>query len=169
VPLEISEDLVSLAYQSLGYFVIEGRKAGRREVDLLALRLGEDGEVAERLHIEIQVSVNPIGVLRDTPGLGRTAQHPEKSARAWVRKKFREPRVVEAVKQAFQGKEPRRVLVHGRLTNPKQLDVITATGVTCIEIGKLVNTALKDGKPNRLHRAVEIAKLLTMEGTKEAT
>ncbi len=48
MPLEISEDFVSLAYQSLGYFVIEGRKAGRREIDLLAIRLGALGK---RSHI----------------------------------------------------------------------------------------------------------------------
>jgi len=158
--LEISEDLVSLAYQSLGYFVIEGRKVGLREIDLLALRLGEDGEVAERLHVEIQIAVNPIGVLRPKPAIGSSARRAKESARDWMEKKFKQARILQAVSQAFHERPYRRVLVHGALKDPRQVDVIRALGIECVTIGHLVQRAMKQGDKNRLHRAVGIAQLL---------
>ena len=55
--LEISEDVVSLAYQNLGYFVIEGRQVGHGEIDLLGVKLGANGEIERRVQIEVQMSI----------------------------------------------------------------------------------------------------------------
>lgn len=162
--LEISEDLVSLAYQSLGYFVIEGRKVGVKEIDLLAVRVGKDGEIEERLQIEISIGVSPIGVLRGRGKLGRSAQEPEKRAEEWREKKFGDRRVVREVAEAFRGKPYDRVFVHGQLKDPSQLAVLGQAGIKCVEIGDLIRKAVTEGKPNRLHRAVGIASLIARQG-----
>ena len=40
--MNLTEQVVSAAFQSLGYFVIEGLKIGVREVDLLAIKFVKD-------------------------------------------------------------------------------------------------------------------------------
>jgi hypothetical protein len=161
---EISESLVSLAYQSLGYFVIEGRKVGMKEIDLLAVRVGKDGEIEERLQIEISISVSPIGVLRRQAKLGRSAEEPARSVEEWREKKFGDRRVVREVTETFRGKPYDHVFVHGQLKDPSQLAVLGQAGIKCVEIGDLIRKAVTEGKPNRLHRAVGIASLIARQG-----
>ncbi len=162
MPLEISEDFVSLAYQSLGYFVIEGRKAGRREIDLLAIRLGEDGRVAERIHVEVSISVTPVGFLRAKPRLGSSGKDPAESASAWIKRKFTDRDIERAVHKALAGKPDRRVFLYGRLNNEEeQLKAFEQAGMECKSIRNLVQEASMKGEHNRLKRAVDIAKLVT--------
>ena len=168
MPLEISEDLVSLAYQSLGYFVMEGIKVGVREIDLLAIRLGESGEVDHRVHVEVSISTRPIGVLRPEARLGKSASKPVESAKAWVKKKFEEESVVDAIRTTFRSKPYQRVFVYGRLKDTSQLDVLKNEGIECRQIGELIHTALSSKATNRLkykianrlERAAEIASLM---------
>jgi hypothetical protein len=40
---------------------MEGKTVGSREIDLLALRLGDDGSIEERLRVEMSMSTRPIG------------------------------------------------------------------------------------------------------------
>jgi len=158
---EISESLVSLAYQSLGYFVIEGREVGHNEIDLLALRLGPDGSIAICLHVEVQIGINPIGVLGGRrKGLAQSNSDPDGGAREWIAKKFTNPKVAGAVRQAFCGRDYRRVFVHGLMKDDAQLNTIAQCGVECRAIGDLVRDALTNGAPNRLKRAFGIAKLI---------
>lgn len=157
MPFEVSEDLVSLAYQSLGYFVIEGRKVGTREIDLLAVRLGTDGDVCERLHIEVQIGVSPIGVLRARGRLGTSNREPLKSIREWMSKKFEEKHVLREVTEAFSGKPYKRVFVHGRLKDSSQLAALREADIECVSVRELVQKAYQEGAKNSLHRAVGIA------------
>lgn len=157
MPFEISEDLVSLAYQSLGYFVIEGRKVGLKEIDLLAIRLGQAGEVKERLHVEVQIGVSPIGVLRARGRLEQSDKEPHKSVREWMSKKFEEKHVLREVTEAFSGKPYRRVFVHGRLKDSSQLVALREADIECVSVRELVQKAYQEGAKNSLHRAVGIA------------
>jgi len=161
MPLEISEDLVSLAYQSLGYFVMEGRKIGRREIDLLAIRLGADGTVVERKHIEVQIGLSPIGVLSGGGKLGTANRDPAASAREWVAKKLDAAPIVQDVSAVFCRQPYTRALVHGTLKDTSQLEVLRGLNIECEHIRALVTRALSPGcAENRLQRAVGIAKLL---------
>lgn len=50
---------------SKGYFVMPSVKHGRREIDLLAVKLAEDKRsAAQKVHVEVQVSSNPFGSRR---------------------------------------------------------------------------------------------------------
>lgn len=166
MPLEISEDIVSLAYQSLGYFVIEGRKAGRREVDLLAIRLGQNGRVAERLHVEVSISITPVGFLREKPGVGSSGRDPTESASAWLKRKFMDPAIEPTVHRTLGGKPDRRVFVYGNLSREEeQLKAFEQAGIECRSIGDLIHEASSKGEHNRLKRALDIANLVTRRQT----
>jgi hypothetical protein len=162
--LEISEDVVSLAYQNLGYFVIEGRQVGHGEIDLLGVKLGADGQIEKRVHIEVQIGVNPIGVLGGKQGGLEQNREPLAAAEAWIDRKYRADRIEAAVKAAFGGQRPDRVFVHGKMKDCGQLEAFKRAGIECVEIGRLVHEAEEKGCPrNRLHRTVEIARLLTAQ------
>ncbi len=160
MPLEISEDLVSLAYQSLGYFVLEGQRVGNREIDLLAIRLGADGIPDRRLHVEVQIGISPIGALSGRSGNLVANRRPVEAAQEWADKKYRTDSIAEAVRRAFGGQPYQMVFVHGAMKAPEQLQVFEKNGIECVAIGELVREAVGRGNRNRLHRAVEIAALL---------
>jgi hypothetical protein len=145
MPLEIAEDLVSLAYQNLGYFVSEGRRLSHnREIDLIATRPASGGDPGERLHVEVQFGIGPI--------LPLDAER--------VLSKYIHPVVVAELGATFDGLPYRRVLVHGAMAEPGQLEMFRSTGIECVHARDLVQRALAEGKVNRLHRVMAICRML---------
>lgn len=142
--MDAAEEIVAGCFQSMDYFVISGVRIGVKEVDLLAIKLNAAGHVAERIHVEVQVSANPVGVLRTKAGLGKTGHDPRKSAREYVCKKFLDPKVQRRVKAIFSGHPYSKVLVHGKINRPEQLNEIEKMDVKCIPIGEMVKRASKN-------------------------
>lgn len=58
----LAEVVVEEWLNQQGYFTIRGAKLGNDEIDILALRVLSNG-VIERRHIEVQVSIKPIGYI----------------------------------------------------------------------------------------------------------
>jgi len=62
--MNAAEEIVKFWYENQGYFCIESRSVPHsrgKEVDLLAIKLSKDKKtIKEKLHIEIQVSINSI-------------------------------------------------------------------------------------------------------------
>lgn len=141
--MDAAEEIVAGCFQSMDYFVISGVRIGVKEVDLLAIKLNTGGHVAERVHVEVQVSANPVGVLRTKAGLGKTGHDPRKSAREYVGKKFLDPKVLKRVKAIFSGHQYSRLFVHGKVNKPEQLDEMRKMGIKCIPIGEMVRQASK--------------------------
>jgi hypothetical protein len=161
--LEISEDVVSLAYQNLGYFVIEGRQVGHGEIDLLGVKLGANGQIERRVHIEVQIGINPIGVLSGKQGDLGPNSDPWAAAEAWIERKY-EGKIKAAVEKAFGGQAYDKVFIYGKMKADCQLSAFGSVGIECKGIGELVREAEEKGCPrNRLHRTVEIARLLTAQ------
>lgn len=103
--MNATEKLTSLWLMTRGYFVIERIRVGHNEIDLLAVKPDESREkLAERLHVEVQVSSTPAGAI-----------DPE----SYVRKKFDEEKVKERV-TALLGKNYSRWLVLGRMPKGKE-------------------------------------------------
>lgn len=103
-----------------GQFTICGARLGNHELDLLALRIKTYGTLDCR-HLEVNVSVNPIGSLG--PEKSARRQSPEQqheNARQWVESKFHIPG-----KQALKG--------------PDQLTAIRTAGVTTFRLSDLGN------------------------------
>ncbi len=152
----MAQSLVRSAYQSLGYFVIEGIKIGVREIDLLAVRLDSNSSVVERLHIEVQISSNPIGVLRDRSEFGETFKNPQASAKSYIQKKYNHKLIVNMIKSYFGKHKYCKVFVHGKLKRPDQLDVFRKSGIETIAISELVKQALKADPVHELKRTMGV-------------
>lgn len=58
--MNAAEEVVTRWLLAKGYFVMPSVKDGRKEIDILAVRLAEDKKgFSEKLHVEVQVSPNP--------------------------------------------------------------------------------------------------------------
>jgi len=158
--VEFAQRLAALSFESLGYFVVEGLSIGVREADLLAVRFDQDGRISERLHVEVQVSATPKGVLRGKAGFGKSAENPLKSAAEFIEKKYYHPKVVAAIKLRLGSDQYRRVFVHGRLKDKSQLSVFAKKKIEYIPIGKLVSDAFDANPVSELKRTVQVAELL---------
>jgi len=159
--MDAAEEMVSGCYQSMDYFVISGVRIGVKEVDLLAIRLDKDGHIGERVHIEVQVSANPVGVLRNKSGLGKTGHNPRKSAREYVQKKFNDRKVVRRVEEIFCRQPYSKVFVHGKINKLEQLEEMKKMGIKCIPIGQLVKESSNTPVAS-LKRALSIREVINL-------
>jgi len=100
-----AEEIVKFWYESQGYFCIESRSVPHsrgKEIDLLAIRLAEDKKtITEKLHIEIQVSINSVN--------DKTAEH---LAELYNQSKFFK---VKDYVETILGKDYKMVEVRGKI------------------------------------------------------
>jgi len=158
--MEISQTIVKAAYQSLGYFIIEGIKVGIREIDFLAVKLTNGKNVEERLHIESQISTNPIAPLRGQGKIKGAHNDVRAAAEDYVNKKYKNKKVVEVVKKYFGNNNYDKVLVYGKLNRPEQLEMFNKLGVKTIAISELVNKAMAACPTHDLNGIISVYKVI---------
>ena len=141
-------------------FCCEGLCVGVREADLLAIKLDEKDRISERIHIEVQVSANPAGVLRNKSQFGSSSKFPIESAGEFIKKKYKNEKIMKAISMRFKTDNYKRVFIHGRLKDKSQLKAFSNENIECIPIGKLVSEALKANPVRELIRTVQVAELL---------
>lgn len=137
--MNLSEQFVASALESLGYFLIQGLKVGVREADFLAVRLDKDRLL--HYHIEVQISYNPVGVLRAHARLGRTGNDPLQAADEYIEKKFFQKDVIKAIECYFKTKMYKKIFIYNRLRDSKQLRAFSDKGIECIKLQSLINQA----------------------------
>lgn len=158
--MDFAQRLVALCYESLGYFVVEGLCVGVREADLLAINVDEKDRVCDRIHIEVQVSAKPAGVLRNKSQFGSSYKFPIESAAEFIKKKYKNEKLIKAISERLKSKKYRLVFIHGRLKDKSQLNAFSNENIECVPIGKLVSEALKANPVRELIRTVQVAELL---------
>lgn len=137
----IAEELVEEWLNREGFFTIRGIKIGRDEMDILALRLKPGGQL-ECKHVEVQVSVGPIGYIAKHKI--KSARKRKKSeiwseARAWVKKKFRASSKQKVRNDLCAGRGSWSFhLVHGNVKDAVELDAIKALNVRLHDIRDLL-------------------------------
>lgn len=133
----LGESLVEEWLNRDGFFTIRGVKHGVGEMDLLAVRQVQNGQVTG-WHVEVQISFRPIGFI--APLLkssahnrrsirARTDQEVDKCARQWVEDKYRDPRKVRLRNQLWPGVTWEFHFIHAVTKYPRELDVIAKEGV----------------------------------------
>jgi response regulator RpfG family c-di-GMP phosphodiesterase len=156
--MEFAQSLVCLAYQSMGYFIIEGIKApGNREVDILAVKLDGDGKrVIEKLHIEVQVSINPIAGLRSKSSMKDSLINWRESAEKYITKKWKNKEIVKVVKSNFGDDNYKKVFVYGKLRKEEQREILKEKGIEVISIAELIKRAFKANPTQEFKRIVSV-------------
>lgn len=146
--MEIAQSLVAEAYQSMGYFVIEGVEVGHREIDLLAIKTNGKNKVIDKLHIEVTVSINPVGLLRAESRIGKLSKNANTAAMGYINKKFNYKATVATVRKYF-GSNYRKVLIHGKVNKIEQLETFKRNGIQTTFISDLVRKVKSESNLTR--------------------
>lgn len=140
--MNFGEQLVRAALESLGYFIIQGFKVGVREADFLAVK--RVGNSFKFFHIEAQISWSPSGVLRAQAKYENSAGNWKKAAKDYVKKKFFQKKILKAIEGFFGTDKYERILIYGKLKEPRQIPIIEKEGIDCIAVEKLIDEAAKN-------------------------
>lgn len=144
----LAEELVEEWLNRQGYFTIRGVKVGVDEIDLLAVKFSESGEVECR-HIEVQASMRPIGYISKIPkehleanqsstsAKTRTSKILKLSVREWVHKKFTKPKKSKVIGSLFPKKWSSELVVNN-VKSEQELNFIEAEGIKLIRLPQVI-------------------------------
>jgi len=109
----LAEEIVEEWLNRQGYFTIRGIKLGVNEIDLLAVKLGQNGKVECR-HFEVQASMRPVSYISRVPkeiqrngkaanSVARSTEELVDGVVEWVDKKFRSDKKKTLMQTLWQG------------------------------------------------------------------
>jgi Holliday junction resolvase-like predicted endonuclease len=134
----IAEELVQEWLNRQGYFTIRGARLGNHELDLLAVKVKGDGSLHCR-HIEVNVSVNPIGYMGPQRSAKRqSVEQQRENARHWVQTKFQAKGKQALRDQLAPGQQWSLEVVLHKLRGPDQLTAILEAGVKTLRLSDII-------------------------------
>lgn len=144
----LAEEIVEEWLNRQGFFTIRGIKIGIQEIDLLALRICENG--VECRHIEVTASVRPISYITDVPKeirsrtgrppkspTHRTTEELQVGINEWIEKKFNLPKKSKLRQKLYPGKWSYELVVH-KILHHEELDLFREAGIKIIHLKDIV-------------------------------
>ncbi len=155
--MNAAEEIVKYWYEQQGYFCMESIKVGRREIDLLAIKLKEkDNSIQEAVHVEVQVSINYTNFKETVKQIATRYDG-----------KFNDKKV-QAYIQRLIGKSYHKIEVRGKMAlkgkdiRPEYIKLRKRSGITVIPFEKIFNEVTQkmgtDHQLNPIIQAVQLAK-----------
>lgn len=150
----LAESLVEEWLNRQGFFTIRGLKHGVGEMDILAVKPVEEALLG--WHVEVQVSVRPIGYISKltkeqakVAGIARTSAKTRNeeeirvSAPQWVEAKFRAKDKVKMRERLWPGVKWQYHLVHGVVKEKRELDIFKSDGVQLHKFHQVIAEVIK--------------------------
>ena len=152
------EELVTEWLTRQGYFTIRGVRAGNQELDLLACRPSDD--TAPFLHVEVNVSFNPVGYMC-RGNARRLPDHELKDAvSGWVENKFGSAGVKACRERIIPGATWEYWLVHGVINHDFERLALESCGLRLISYRDVLLSLRDDPVGSTSTFASHIGKLL---------
>jgi len=144
----LAEELVEEWLNRQGYFTIRGVKIGVDEIDLLAVRFSNAGDIEYR-HIEVQASMRPVSYISRVPkkvqkqgkapnSASRTQEELLTGVEEWVEKKFTRPRKVKLM-ESLAPTEWSSELIINNVKSQEEVEMIRGHGITVHQLSKVVS------------------------------
>lgn len=148
----LDEQIVEEWLNSNGYFTIRGLKHGVGEIDLLAIKT--QCKVPQYLHVEVQISFNPIGYIGgDSNARIRTEEEIKEGVYEYYKKKFTNERKIQKRNEVLPNVEWQFQFVHAVVKEPKELKYLKELGVKVISYKDVLNDLLN----NNIHSSSSVA------------
>ncbi len=161
--MDIIENIVAGWFNSKGYFLIKNLKIGVNEMDILAVKLGDDQKVNDAIHIEVQCSSNPIGYIGGTPSAKkRDAIGVEEGVVAYIDKKFNNPKITEVINSLI-GNNYRKMFICGNLKEEETIKYFEKNGIKVMRVWQIFKELkanegeYKTGEWNRYHQLLHLS------------
>ena len=154
----LDEQIVEEWLNSNGYFTIRGLRNGVREIDLLAIKTNGErfGSLqAEHLHVEVQISFNPIGYIGGNANAAhRTDDLVKEGVIEYYNRKFNHPQIIDRRNRIDLNANWQYVFIHAVVIEPKELEYLKELGVRVVSYKDVLNDLLAN---NNLSRTSSIA------------
>lgn len=151
----IAEEIVEEWLNRQGFFTIRGIKLGNDEIDLLAVKLGQDG-VVECRHIEVQASIRPVSYISRVPkeiqkienraanSASRSDSDLIKGVEEWVYKKFKSEKKEALRRKLYPGNWSSELVLNnvkkvGKDKVEKEVALIEGQGIKIIRLQKIID------------------------------
>ena len=167
----LAEEIVEEWLNRQGYFTIRGIKMGVHEIDLLAIKPGQDSTVECR-HIEVQASMRPISYITKVPKKARTqdrsANSPSRTrdelvqgVAEWVDKKYlrADKRVLMA--RLWPGDWSSELVVNA-VRFEEELEVIASHGVRILRLHDIIESLATEHFPVPSASGADLVDLIQM-------
>jgi len=169
----LAEEIVEEWLNRQGYFTIRGVKLGVHEMDILAIKLNDDGTHDCR-HIEVQASLNPISYITRVPKdvqkeTGRSASSAKRreddelirGVQEWIEKKF----LLSAKKQLRDSlcaeKWSYELVVH-RVRHPEELDAFARQNIVVLGLDNIIKALRSQNYPIKRASGGDLADLILL-------
>lgn len=144
----LDEEIIEEWLISKGYFTIRGLKVGIREIDLLAIK--NNGEKTEYLHVEAQISFNPVGyAFGNANAAQRTELELKEGAQEYFEKKFTNAPIIQKRNSVMPNVNWEYFFVHAVLREPTETKYLEQLGVKIISYADILNDLLNNNNPHR--------------------
>lgn len=143
----LAEELVEEWLNRQGYFTIRGIKLGVDEIDLLATKISDNGEIEYR-HIEVQASMRPVSYISKVPKkqqkLGRAANSAKRSEEEliegvseWCEKKFSQKKKTALMKKLCPQKWSSELVINV-VKSQEEVELIKTHGIKILRLSDIV-------------------------------
>lgn len=155
----LDEQIVEEWLNSEGYFTIRGLKHGVNEIDLLAIKTAN--EELECLHVEAQISFNPVGyACGNSSARRRTDEELRDGVNAYYSKKFTHANKVQKRNEVMPNADWQYVFVHAVVREPRELEYLRELGVRVIPYRSILNDLLANNAHTSSSVASDILKIV---------
>lgn len=152
----LAEKIVEEWLNRQGYFTMRSVRLGVNEIDLLAVKPGQDGSVSCR-HIEVQASVRPVSYISKVPkaiqkngkaanSVSRTKEELIEGVKEWVDKKFRCPKKIMLM-QSLWHEEWSLELVLNEVKFSEEERLIASHGIKILKLTDIIHSLAVDKFP----------------------
>jgi Holliday junction resolvase-like predicted endonuclease len=155
----LDEQIVEEWLNSKGYFTIRGLKHGVGEIDLLAINTQIKSH--QFLHVEVQISFNPIGYIGGNNNAGtRTDQVIKEGMYEYYVRKFISDGKKQKRNDVLPNVDWQFQFVHAVVREPKELECLKELGVKVISYKDVLNDLLHNKTHSSSSAANDILKIV---------
>ena len=132
--MDIIENIVNSWLNSKSYFTIQNLKLGVKEIDILAIKLGDDLKAKEAIHVEVSCSSHPVGYMGGSSSAKkRTSKEIEVGVKEYIEKKFNHKRIKPVVEKLI-GKNYKKWFICGVMRDETTIDYFKKNGIEVFRI-----------------------------------
>jgi len=144
----LAEEIVEEWLNRNGFFTIRGAKIGVDEIDILAIRFLENGEIEYR-HIEVQASMRPVSYISRVPkNVQKMGKAPNSASRShselvegveeWIDKKFKKSKKTDLIRQLAPSKWSSELVINN-VKSDEEVELIRGHGIKIIQLRDIIS------------------------------